>query len=47
MNYEDEVILQMVNEYCQSSKGTEMKKQLDLIEKYFIILIKEVIKNNE
>lgn len=47
MNYEDEVILQMIDEYCQSSKGTEIKKQLDLIEKYLIILIKEVVKNNE
>ena len=26
MNDEDKVILQMVDEYCQSDKGTEMKK---------------------
>lgn len=47
MNYEDEVILQMVDEYCRSDKGTEMKKTLDSIEKIFIALIMEVIKNNE
>ena len=48
MNYENEVILQMVDEYCQSHKGAEMKKTLDSIEKFFIMLITEaIIKNNE
>lgn len=47
MNYEDEVILQMIDEYCQSPKGAEMKKTLDSIEKFFITLITEAIKNNE
>ena len=47
MSYEDEVILQMIDEYCLSPKGAEMKRTLDLIEKYFIALITEVTKNNE